>query len=66
MPKHKQKYILLNNLGSKHGLLMKFRLFMSCSQRNNFNRKVCKKYGLKTSFRPFRVCKELTTASIGK
>ena len=61
-----KKYILLNNLGSKHGLLMKFGLFISYSKRNNFNKKFYKRYGLKTSSRPFRVCKELTTTSIGK
>ena len=52
------KYILLNNLGSKHGLLMKVGLFISYSERNNF-KNLYKKFGLKTSSRPFRVCKEL-------
>ena len=33
----KQKYILLNNLGSKHRLLMKFGQFMSYSKINHFH-----------------------------
>ena len=56
------KYILLNNLGSKHSLLMKFGQFKSYYKRNIFIEKVFKKDDLKTSSRLFCVCKELTTA----
>ena len=67
MPKHKiKKYILLNNLGSKHSLLMKFGKFVSYYKRKNFIKKFYKKCGLKTSFRLFCVCKELSTTSIGQ
>ena len=56
----------LNNLGSKHSLLMKFGQCMSYPKRNNFIRKLCKNRGLKTSSKPFCVCKELCTISSGK
>ena len=56
-----KKYILLNNLRSKHCLLMKFGQFMSYYKRKNFIKNLYKKYGLKTSSRPFCVCKELST-----
>ena len=56
----------MNNLGSKHGLLMKFGQFMSYSKRNNLIKKFYKKCGLKTSSKPFCVCKELTTTFIGE
>ena len=62
----KQKNILLNNLGSKHNLLMKFGQFMSYSKRNNFIKIFYKNCGLKTSSRSFCVCKELSTTSTGK
>ena len=52
-------YILLNNLGSKHSLLIKFGQFSSYSLRNNFIKNFYKNCGLKTSPRPFCVCKEL-------
>ena len=61
-----RKYILLNNLESKHSLLMKFGQVMSNSKRNNFIEKFCKSCNLKTSSRPFCVCKDLSTSSIGK
>ena len=38
----------------------------SYSERNNFIKKFYEKCGPKTSSRPFCVCKELTTTSIGK
>ena len=60
------KYIFLNNLGNKHRLLMEFAHFMSYLKMNNFIKKIYKKCALKTSSRPFCVCKELTTNSIGK
>ena len=56
----------MNNLGSKHGLSMKFGQFMSYSKRNNLIKKFYKKCGLKTSSKSFCVCKELTTTSIGE
>ena len=60
------KYISLNNLGSKYNLLMKFGQFISYYKRQNFIEKVYKNSGLKTSPRPFCVCKELSATSIGK
>ena len=62
MPKHKTR----NNLRSKHSLLMKFGQFMSYYKRKNFIKKFHQNCGLKTSSRPFFVCKELTTTPIGK
>ena len=67
MIKHKTRNtFLLNNLGSKHSLLMKFGQYMSYSKRNNFIKKFYKKFDLKTGSRPFCVCKESTATSIGK
>ena len=67
MPKHKNKeHILLNNLGSKHGLLMEFGQFMSHHKRKKFAKKFYKNCNLKTSPRSFYVCKELNTTSSGK
>ena len=40
----KQEYILLNNLGSNHSLLMRFGQFMSYSKRNNFIQKFYKNW----------------------
>ena len=65
IPKHKTN-TLVNNLGSKHSLLMKFSQFMSYYKGTNFIKKFYKNCGLKTSSRPFCVCKELSTTSIGK
>ena len=56
----------MNNLESKHSISMKFGQFMSYSKRNRFIKKFCKNCSLKTSSRPFWVCKELSTASIGR
>ena len=53
-------------MGSKRTLLMKFGQFMSYYKRKNFMRKFYKNCNQKTSSRPFCVCKELSTASIGK
>ena len=59
MPKHKTRSTFsLNNLGSKHSLLMK--------KRKNFIKKFYQNCGLKTSSRPFSVWKELNTTPIGK
>ena len=67
MPKHKtKKCISLNNLGSKYNLLMKFGQFMSYYKRKSFIKIFYKHCSLKTSFRPFRVCKELRLTCIRK
>ena len=60
------KYILLNNLRSKHSLLMKYDQFMSYYKRKDFIKKLYENCGPKTSSRAFYVCKELSTTSIGK
>ena len=57
---------LLNNLGSKHSLLMKFGQCMPYYIRKNFIKKLYQNCSLTTSSRPFFVCKELSTTSIGK
>ena len=45
-PSIKQKLnYTLNNLGSKHSLLMKFGQFISYSKRNNFIKEVLQKLG---------------------
>ena len=44
----KKKYILLNNLGSKHTLLMKFGQFMSYYERKKIIKKFYKNCNLKT------------------
>ena len=59
------KDISLNNLESKYILLMKFDQFTSYYKRI-FIKKFYKNCDLKTSSRPFCVCKELSTTSIGK
>ena len=56
----------MNNLGSKQSLLMKFGQFMSYYKRKNLIKKLYQNCGLKTSSRPFFVCKELSATSIGK
>ena len=61
-----KKYIYLNNLGSKYSLLMKFGQFMSYYKRKNFIKTFYKSCDLKTSFRPYFVCKEWNITSIGK
>ena len=62
--KHKTRNnILLNNLGSKHSLLIKFGQFMSYYKREKFIKKYYKNCDLKTSSRPFCVCKELSITS---
>ena len=62
----KQIHILLNNFGSKHNVLIKFGQFMSYYKIKDFMEKFYKNYGLKTSYRPVWVCKELSTTSVGK
>ena len=67
MPKHKTRNTFYKyNFKSEHSLLMKFGQFMSHYKRKNLIQKFCKNCSLKTSSRPFCVCKELNTASIGK
>ena len=53
------------HLGSKHSLLMKFGQFMSYYKRKNYQT-IQQKLYLEISSRPFCVCKELSTTSIGK
>ena len=48
-----KKHILLNNLGSKHSVVMKFGQFIQCYKRKFFIKKLYKKCGLETSSRPF-------------
>ena len=62
-PCSKQASYLKFLLPLKHSLLMEFVHSMSYYQRRNFIRKFFKKCDLKTSFRPFCVCKELNTVS---
>ena len=50
---------LVNNLGSKNSMLKKFGQFVSYYKRKIFIKKFYKNCDLKTSSRPFCVCKEL-------
>ena len=52
MPKHETRNILLNNLGSKHSLVMKFDHFMYY-QRKNLTKTFNEKCDLKASPSPF-------------
>ena len=64
MPKRKTKNnILLNNLGNKLSLLMKFGQFVSYYETKNFIKKFHKIFDLETSSRPFCVYKKLSTNS---
>ena len=62
----RRKNVLLNNLGSKHILLMKLGQIISYYKRKNFIKIFYKNCDLETSSRPICVCKELNTTSIGK
>ena len=53
MPKHETRNILLNNLGSKHSLVMKIGQFMKYYKIKFFIEKFYEKCGLETSPRPF-------------
>ena len=64
MPKHETQNILLNNLGSKHSLVMKFDQFMQYYKIIFFIKKFCKKSGLETSSRPFLIFKESSVKKI--
>ena len=61
-----KKYILLNYLGSKDSLLMKFDQFLSYCKRNNFIKIFYKICDLETISRPSCVCRELSATSVGK
>ena len=56
------KHILLNNVGSKHSLVMKSGQFMKYCKRNIFIKKLYEKYGLET--RPFLMFKESSAKGI--
>ena len=66
IPKHKTRNIFHWITWKVNSPLIKFSQFMSSYKSKNFIKKFCKKYVLKTSSRPFCVCKELSTISIGK
>ena len=57
-PAFNKKHILLNNLGSKHSLVIKFGQFMYYYKRKCFIKKLYKKYGPETSSRPFLIFKD--------
>ena len=50
--------ILLNNLRSKHSLVIKFGQFMYYYKRKFFIKKLYKKYGPESSSRPFLIFKD--------
>ena len=52
------KHILLNNLGSKWSLVMKFGQFMQYDKIIFFIKKLYEKFGLETSSRPYLISKE--------
>ena len=60
MPENKTRYTYT------YSLLMKFGQYMSYYKRKNFIKNFYKNCDLKTSSRPFYVCKELSTTSIAK
>ena len=66
MRKHKRRNTLLNNLGNKHSLLMKFGQFKSYYKGKNFIKNFYKTSNQKTSLRPFCVCENLSTTTCGK
>ena len=67
MPKHKKRNTFYwTSLWVKHILLMKFSQFIWYYKRKYLITKFYKTCNLKTSSRPFCVCKELSTSSIGK
>ena len=57
MPKHETRNILLNNLGSKRSLVMKFGQFMQFYKIIFFIEKLYENCGLETSSRPFLIFK---------
>ena len=60
-----KKYVLMNNLGNEHSLVMKFDWFIPIYKKKIFIKNFYEKC-LQTSSRLFYVYKELTTASVGK
>ena len=61
MSKHEtKKCILLNNLESKHSLVMKVNQFMSYYKRRIFMKKSCKKCGLETGLTPYFIFKQFS------
>ena len=66
MPKHNTRNTFQWIPREVNSLLMALGRFMSYCKRKHFVKNFYKNCGLKTSSRPFSVCKELTTSSIGK
>ena len=64
MPKHETRNILLNNLGTKCSLVMKFGQFMQYDKVLFIIKKFYEKCGLKTSSRPFLIFKEPSVKKI--
>ena len=58
MPKHETRNTLLNNLGIKRSLVMKFDWFMRYYKLFFSSKKLYEKYCLETSFRSFLIFKE--------
>ena len=58
------KHILLNNLGSKRSLVMRFGQFMKYYKIYVFIKKFYEKYGLETSSRPFLIFTESSVKTI--
>ena len=54
-----EKYVLLDNLGSKHSLVMKFDQMMQYCKRKILIKKPYINYDLETSSRPYCVYREL-------
>ena len=54
----KHEHILLNNLESKHSLVMKVGQFMKYYKRKNFIKELYEKCGLETSSKLFLIFKE--------
>ena len=64
MSKHETRNTLLNNLGSKCSLVIKFGQFMQYYKIIFFIKKFYKKCGRETSFRPFSIFKESSVKKI--
>ena len=59
-----KKHILVNNLGSKRSLVMKFGKFMQYYKTIFFIKKFYEKCGLETSSKPFLIFKESSVKKI--
>ena len=66
MPMHETQNTLLNNLGCKYSLVMKFGHFMQYYKTNFFIKKLYEKCGLETSSRPFLIFQESSVKRILK